>query len=92
MDIKKYMNELGRQARAAARELNRADSGQKNNALLAIADAIESSRGDLLAANKKDMDSIRKTLVFSADGNCRPYHLSRSSRHDGIRRNASAIP
>ena len=42
MNIKKYMNELGKQARAASRELNRANTGQKNSALLAIADAIES--------------------------------------------------
>ena len=57
MDIKKYMNELGQQARAASRELNRANTGQKNSALLAIADAIEISSafsiaggGDTLAA------------------------------------------
>lgn len=57
MDIKKYMNELGQQARAASRELNRANTGQKNTALLAIADAIEARSAELLAANKKDMDT-----------------------------------
>lgn len=66
MDIKKYMNELGQQARAASRELNRANTGQKNNALLAIADAIEARSRELLAANKKDMDAGAKNGLDEA--------------------------
>jgi len=66
MDIKKYMNELGQQARAASRELNRANTGQKNTALLAIADAIELRRAELLAANKKDMDAGAKNGLDEA--------------------------
>ncbi len=66
MDIKKYMNELGQQARAAARELNRANTGQKNTALLAIADAIESRSEELLAENKKDMDAGAKNGLDEA--------------------------
>jgi len=66
MDIKKYMNELGQQARAASRELNRANTGQKNTALLAIAEAIESRREELLAANKKDMDAGEKNGLDEA--------------------------
>ena len=66
MDIKKYMNELGQQARAASRELNRANTGQKNSVLLAIADAIESRRQELLAANKKDMDAGAKSGLDDA--------------------------
>lgn len=66
MDIKKYMNELGQQARAASRELNRANTGQKNTALLAIADAIESRSEELLAANKKDMDAGAKSGLDEA--------------------------
>ncbi|MCW9030946.1 MAG: glutamate-5-semialdehyde dehydrogenase [Gammaproteobacteria bacterium] len=66
MDIKKYMNELGQQARAAARELNRANTGQKNTALLAIADAIETRSAELLAANKKDMDAGAKSGLDEA--------------------------
>lgn len=60
MDIKSYMTELGQQARAASRELNRASTGQKNAALLAIADAIEASMDLLLAENKKDLDAGKK--------------------------------
>ena len=66
MDIKKYMNEIGKHARAAARELNRANTGQKNTALLAIADAIESRSSDILAANKKDMDAAKKSGLDEA--------------------------
>ncbi len=66
MDIKKYMNEIGNNARAAARELNRANTGQKNTALLAVADAIESRRAELLAANKKDMDAGKKSGLDDA--------------------------
>lgn len=57
MDIKQYMTQLGQQARAAARELNRANTGQKNTALLTIADAIEAAEAELLAANAKDMQA-----------------------------------
>jgi glutamate-5-semialdehyde dehydrogenase len=66
MDIKKYMNEIGKNARAAARELNRANTGQKNTALLAMADAIESRRAELLAANKKDMDAGKESGLDDA--------------------------
>ena len=66
MDIKKYMNEIGKNARAAARELNRANTGQKNTALLAMADAIESRRTELLAANKIDMDAGKKSGLDDA--------------------------
>lgn len=66
MDIKKYMTELGQQARAAARELNRANTGQKNEALLAMADAIEARQSELLEANKKDMDAGAKNGLDDA--------------------------
>jgi glutamate-5-semialdehyde dehydrogenase len=66
MDIKKYMTELGQQARAAARELNRANTGQKNDALLAMADAIEARQPELLEANKKDMDAGAKNGLDEA--------------------------
>lgn len=66
MDIKKYMNEVGQQARAASRELNRADTGKKNTALLAMADAIEARSAELLAANKKDMDAGKQNGLDEA--------------------------
>ncbi len=59
VDIKKYMTQLGQQARAASRILARARTGQKNAALLAIADAIEQQRAALLKANLQDMAAGR---------------------------------
>ncbi|MFT4920156.1 MAG: glutamate-5-semialdehyde dehydrogenase [Zhongshania aliphaticivorans] len=55
MDIKQYMNQLGRQARLAARLVAAADTGVKNRALLAIAAAVDVRRDDILAANAKDV-------------------------------------
>lgn len=55
MDVKAYMQQVGQQARAASADIAKADTGQKNAALLAIAAAIESSREALAVANQKDM-------------------------------------
>jgi len=55
MDVTAYMLQLGQQARAASAEIAKADSGVKNQALLAIAQAIETARDALIAANQKDM-------------------------------------
>jgi len=66
MDVKAYMAEVGQQARAAAREVARADTGKKNKALLAMADAIESSRAALLAANAIDMTKARENNLDTA--------------------------
>jgi len=54
-DIKQYMGEVGRKAREASRQVARADSGVKNGALEAIAEAIEANKPALLEANGKDM-------------------------------------
>jgi len=55
MDIKAYMQQVGIQARAASTAIAKADSGLKNKALQAIADAIQDSRDSLITANQKDM-------------------------------------
>ena len=56
-DIKAYMQTLGRQARDAATAMARADTGAKNRALLAIADAIDAAAGLLQAENAKDLEA-----------------------------------
>lgn len=53
-DIKTYMLEMGRQAKAASRQIARATTAQKNTALLAIAETIDGSREQLMAANHLD--------------------------------------
>ncbi|BCL76712.1 gamma-glutamyl phosphate reductase [Jeongeupia sp. HS-3] len=59
MDIKSYMHEVGRQARAASRAMAKANTGAKNAALNAIADAVVRDAADLLAANARDMAQAR---------------------------------
>jgi len=59
MDIKSYMQSLGQQAREASRAIARADTNQKNAALLAMAAALERDAAQLLAANALDMDAAR---------------------------------
>ncbi len=54
-DIKQYMVQLGQQAREAARHLAQAQTQQKNQALMAIADAILNNEKTLLAENEKDL-------------------------------------
>ncbi len=56
-DIKQYMSQMGRKARVASRAVARAETGVRNSALLATAEAIESSLSRLLAENRKDMEA-----------------------------------
>ena len=58
-DIKSYMHDIGRRARAVARVLARTDGATKNRALLAMAAAIRRSRDKLLEANAADIQSAR---------------------------------
>ncbi len=66
MDIKAYMNELGRQARTASRAIARADTNQKNRALLGMAAAIRRDMEKLLAANARDMAAARAAGLDAA--------------------------
>lgn len=59
MDVKAYMQQLGSQARAAARRVARADTATKNAALLAMAAALLEGEPDLLAANENDLAAGR---------------------------------
>lgn len=59
MNVKEYMAELGQQARRASREIAKADTSVKNRALLAMADAIDVSRTELVTANAKDLEQGR---------------------------------
>lgn len=55
-DIAAYMSDLGQRARAAARAMARAATAEKNHALMAMADAIEQRRPELVAANRVDLE------------------------------------
>ena len=66
MDIKQYMSQIGVQARRASRLIGKAPTAQKNNALLAIATALQDNRSDLLAANQKDLAEGQKKALTPA--------------------------
>ncbi len=66
MNIKQYMKDLGQRARAASREVARADAGRKNAALLGTAGALADSRAQLLEANRLDTDNARRSGLDAA--------------------------
>src|SRR5258708_4473133 len=59
LDIKSYMLEVGRRARAASREVARADTAAKNRALVGAAKAVRRDAKKLLAANAEDVKSAK---------------------------------
>jgi len=58
-DVAAYMQGVGEAARAAARELARADTATKNAALAAMAAAIRRDEAKLAAANAEDVAAAR---------------------------------
>jgi glutamate-5-semialdehyde dehydrogenase len=58
-DGAEYMQQTGRQARAAARAIGRADTAAKNRALSEIADRILAAEPSLQAANRLDLQGGR---------------------------------
>ncbi len=66
LDVSAYMRRLGEQARAAARLMGAAETGAKNAALNAIADALLAERAVLAAENRKDMENGRQRGLDAA--------------------------
>jgi glutamate-5-semialdehyde dehydrogenase len=66
MEVGQYMAEVGRRARAASRQMAAAETRVKNNALLAIRTALDHSREQLLAANRKDLERGRANGLDAA--------------------------
>lgn len=56
-DIQHYIATLGKQARVAAQQIGVASTGQKNQALSFIAQALLDNEADILVANQKDLDA-----------------------------------
>jgi len=65
-DVPSYMRELGQYAREAARLVGRAESGDKNAALYAIADAILADRARLATENQKDLQAGKQRGLDAA--------------------------
>lgn len=66
MNIKAYMTTLGEQARKASRALVRASTSDKNNALLAMATAIENAADFLKSENAKDLENGKNNGLDNA--------------------------
>jgi glutamate-5-semialdehyde dehydrogenase len=58
-ELKDYMQQVGRNARAASQVTARATTAAKNTALLAMAQAVRERRNELLAANAADLATAR---------------------------------
>ncbi len=59
IDIKAYMQSVGREARAASRLMAKAETAAKNRALTAMAAAIKRDEQKLLAANALDLQGAK---------------------------------
>ncbi len=66
MDVKTYMHDVGRAARAASRQIAKADSHARNQALMAMAQALEDRAADLLAANARDIEAAQRNKLDAA--------------------------
>src|SRR5699024_9348749 len=66
MDITQYFNAVGQQARAAARRMAQATTGEKNNALANIAAALRANKATILAANEKDLAAGKENGLDAA--------------------------
>ncbi len=66
MNVQEYMLRIGKQARAAAKVLARADTGIKNKALESIAQQLEQQQQQLLIANAKDLENAEAKGLDSA--------------------------
>jgi glutamate-5-semialdehyde dehydrogenase len=66
IDVKTYMQSIGREARVASRLVARADTATKNYSLMQMAGAIKRDQQMLRAANAMDVESARKRGLDSA--------------------------
>jgi glutamate-5-semialdehyde dehydrogenase len=66
IDIKTYMQSVGREARAASRLVAKAETAAKNRSLEQMAAAIKRDEQVLLAANAMDVESATKRNLDSA--------------------------
>src|SRR5438874_12122255 len=66
MTLTEQMSQLARQAKAAGRELARLTTAEKNECLVAMADALEQNREDIRKANARDMDGAAQMALSVA--------------------------
>ena len=66
VDIKAYMQMVGREARTASHTMAKVESASKNKALAEIAASIKKNEKKLLAANKADLEAAKAQGLDSA--------------------------
>jgi len=66
MTLTEQMTALGRQAKAASRELAKLTTDEKNACLLAMADALEKNSAEIKSANARDMEAGTQMGLTSA--------------------------
>jgi len=66
MSVEQYMQELGRAARAASRQVAASSTAQRNAALLATCAELDGSRAQLAAANAEDLARGRERGLDAA--------------------------
>jgi len=64
--VNRYMKDVGTRARAAARLIARASTGEKNAALFALADVIMAESAAILEANAQDLRAARDARLDEA--------------------------
>jgi glutamate-5-semialdehyde dehydrogenase len=66
MTLKDQMAQLAKQAKAASRELTRLTTSEKNECLIAMADALEQNRDDIKKANARDTETSAQLGLSTA--------------------------
>ena len=66
MTLTEQMTQLGRQAKAASRQLAKLTTAEKNACLLAMADALEQNKAAIKKANASDMEAGAKSGLSAA--------------------------
>lgn len=66
IEVNDYVNQLGRNARIAARAMAAVSCGEKNAALVNLANAIENSMSELIQANSLDLENGREQGLDAA--------------------------
>ena len=85
-EMKALLESLGAKAKSAARKLATAATEEKNRWLAAMADAIDASEAEIIAANRIDMEEAEKAGLSSAMlDRLRLDHARIKSMSDGVR-------
>ncbi len=66
MNLNEHMTQLAKQAKAASRELAKLTTAEKNDCLLAMADALEKNSAAIKEANSLDMEAGAKSNLSAA--------------------------